>query len=105
MSEQDENCGNSDDSEEGAKICKLLERAAEPEVMMAGMTSEQRISFSSYQAKQKVCINISCIYQIYLESCEVHAIYCRKLGKTKWLRKLRTLLKLLALVQEMLRRL
>ncbi|KAM0918866.1 hypothetical protein ACQ4PT_008593 [Festuca glaucescens] len=53
MSEQDENCGNSDDSEEGAKICKMLERAAEPEVMMAGMTSEQRISFSSYQAKQK----------------------------------------------------
>ncbi|XP_051223047.1 protein BREAST CANCER SUSCEPTIBILITY 2 homolog B isoform X4 [Lolium perenne] len=53
MSEQDENCGNSDGSEEGAKICKLLERAAEPEVMMAGMTSEQRISFSSYQAKQK----------------------------------------------------
>ncbi|CAM0879681.1 unnamed protein product [Alopecurus aequalis] len=53
MSEQDENCGNSDDSEEGAKIYKMLERAAEPEVMMAGMTSEQRISFSSYQAKQK----------------------------------------------------
>uniref|UniRef100_A0ACD5VKF8 Uncharacterized protein n=1 Tax=Avena sativa TaxID=4498 RepID=A0ACD5VKF8_AVESA len=53
MSEQDENCGNSDDSQEGAKICKMLERAAEPEVMMAGMTSEQRISFSSYQAKQK----------------------------------------------------
>ena len=57
MSEQDENCGNSDDIEEGAKICKMLERAAEPEIMMAGMTSEQRISFSSYQAKQKVCIN------------------------------------------------
>uniref|UniRef100_A0ACD5TRR7 Uncharacterized protein n=1 Tax=Avena sativa TaxID=4498 RepID=A0ACD5TRR7_AVESA len=53
MSEQEENCGNSDDSQEGAKICKMLERAAEPEVMMAGMTSEQRISFSSYQAKQK----------------------------------------------------
>ncbi|CAM0879886.1 unnamed protein product [Alopecurus aequalis] len=54
MSEQDEYCGNSDDSDEGAKICKMLERAADPEVMMAGMTSEQRISFSSYQEKQKV---------------------------------------------------
>ncbi|XP_044974947.1 protein BREAST CANCER SUSCEPTIBILITY 2 homolog A-like isoform X2 [Hordeum vulgare subsp. vulgare] len=53
MSEQDENCANTDDSEEGAKICKMLEQAAEPEVMMAGMTSEQILSFSSYQAKQK----------------------------------------------------
>ncbi|XP_048562015.1 protein BREAST CANCER SUSCEPTIBILITY 2 homolog A-like isoform X12 [Triticum urartu] len=53
MSEQDENCASTDDSEEGAKICKMLEQAAEPEVMMAGLTSEQIISFSSYQAKQK----------------------------------------------------
>ncbi|XP_044355538.1 protein BREAST CANCER SUSCEPTIBILITY 2 homolog B isoform X10 [Triticum aestivum] len=53
MSEQDENCASTDDSEEGAKICKMLEQAAEPEVMMAGLTSEQMISFSSYQAKQK----------------------------------------------------
>ncbi|KAM3197159.1 hypothetical protein ACQJBY_072686 [Aegilops geniculata] len=53
MCEQDENCASTDDSEEGAKICKMLEQAAEPEVMMAGLTSEQMISFSSYQAKQK----------------------------------------------------
>ncbi|KAE8792571.1 Breast cancer type 2 susceptibility protein-like protein [Hordeum vulgare] len=53
MSEQDENCADTDGSEEGAKICKMLEQAAEPEVMMAGMTSEQILSFSSYQAKQK----------------------------------------------------
>jgi breast cancer 2 susceptibility protein len=71
MSEQDENCGNSDDSEEGAKICKMLERAAEPEVMMAGMTPEQRTSFSSYQAKQKVCINISRIYQVVLAKLQI----------------------------------
>ncbi|PNT69978.1 hypothetical protein BRADI_2g03990v3 [Brachypodium distachyon] len=54
LCEQEENCGSTDDSEEGAKICKMLERAAEPEVMMAGMTSEQMMSFSSYQEKQKV---------------------------------------------------
>ncbi|KAL3536566.1 hypothetical protein ACH5RR_005027 [Cinchona calisaya] len=39
------------DSEEGAKILKMLEKAAEPEVLMAEMTSEQLTSFASYQAK------------------------------------------------------
>ncbi|XP_027069863.1 protein BREAST CANCER SUSCEPTIBILITY 2 homolog B [Coffea arabica] len=39
------------DSEEGAKIMKMLEKAAEPEVIMAEMTSEQLTSFASYQAK------------------------------------------------------
>uniref|UniRef100_A0A453E4C8 Tower domain-containing protein n=1 Tax=Aegilops tauschii subsp. strangulata TaxID=200361 RepID=A0A453E4C8_AEGTS len=53
-------------SEEGAKICKMLEQAAEPEVMMAGLTSEQMISFSSYQAKQKVCTIIPRIHQLVL---------------------------------------
>ena len=66
MSEQDENCASTDDSEEGAKICKMLEQAAEPEVMMAGLTSEQMISFSSYQANQKVCTIIPRIHQLVL---------------------------------------
>ncbi|KAL6627377.1 hypothetical protein ACP70R_031103 [Stipagrostis hirtigluma subsp. patula] len=52
--EQQENCDSTDDNEEGAKICKMLERAAEPEVIMAGMTSEQLMHFSSYKEKQKV---------------------------------------------------
>ncbi|CAO2193802.1 unnamed protein product [Urochloa humidicola] len=52
--EQQENCDSTDDNEEGAKICKMLQRAAEPEVIMAGMTSEQLMHFSSYREKQKV---------------------------------------------------
>ncbi|OEL14131.1 Protein BREAST CANCER SUSCEPTIBILITY 2-like protein B [Dichanthelium oligosanthes] len=52
--EQQENCDSADDNEEGAKICKMLERAAEPEVIMAGMTSEQLMHFSSYKEKRKV---------------------------------------------------
>ncbi|XP_078177625.1 protein BREAST CANCER SUSCEPTIBILITY 2 homolog B-like isoform X3 [Carex rostrata] len=38
---------------EGAKISKLIERSAEPEILMAGMTSEQLKMFSSYQAKKQ----------------------------------------------------
>ncbi|KAJ3686696.1 hypothetical protein LUZ61_015860 [Rhynchospora tenuis] len=38
---------------EGAQISKLIERSAEPEVLMAGMTSEQLKTFSSYQAKKQ----------------------------------------------------
>ncbi|XP_039810956.1 protein BREAST CANCER SUSCEPTIBILITY 2 homolog A-like isoform X6 [Panicum virgatum] len=53
MFEQQENCDSTDDNEEGAEICKMLERAAEPEVIMAGMTSEQLMHFSSYKEKQK----------------------------------------------------
>jgi hypothetical protein len=52
--EQQENCDSADDTDEGAKLCKMLERAAEPEVIMAGMTSEQLMQFSSYKEKQKV---------------------------------------------------
>ncbi|XP_039846384.1 protein BREAST CANCER SUSCEPTIBILITY 2 homolog A-like isoform X5 [Panicum virgatum] len=52
MFEQQENCDSIDDNE-GAKICKMLERAAEPEIIMAGMTSEQLMHFSSYKEKQK----------------------------------------------------
>ncbi|KAK3029484.1 hypothetical protein RJ639_037505 [Escallonia herrerae] len=42
---------NEQDSDEGAKILKILETAAEPEVLMAEMSSEQLNSFSTYQAK------------------------------------------------------
>ncbi|URE25444.1 BRCA2, helical, partial [Musa troglodytarum] len=41
------------ESDEGAKLCEILETAAEPEVLMADMTSKQLFSFSIYQAKQK----------------------------------------------------
>ncbi|KAJ0978350.1 hypothetical protein J5N97_013824 [Dioscorea zingiberensis] len=44
---------NCDDSEEGAEIFKILQTAAEPEVLMADMTSDQLISFTAYQAKQE----------------------------------------------------
>ncbi|KAL5974706.1 hypothetical protein ACLOJK_031376 [Asimina triloba] len=54
---QKENVGcpsnNDSDSEEGAKIFKLLEMAAEPEVLMADMSTEQLSSFATYQAKQE----------------------------------------------------
>lgn len=47
--------GNDNEGEEGAKIMKLLETAAEPEVLMAGMSSKQLTSFTSYKAKLEVC--------------------------------------------------
>ncbi|XP_008776286.1 protein BREAST CANCER SUSCEPTIBILITY 2 homolog B-like [Phoenix dactylifera] len=53
MSEQQDVFDNDNDSDEGANILKILEAAAEPEVLMADMSSEQLISFSAYQAKQK----------------------------------------------------
>ncbi|XP_058000163.1 protein BREAST CANCER SUSCEPTIBILITY 2 homolog B isoform X2 [Hevea brasiliensis] len=40
-----------DSDSEGAKILKILETAAEPEVIMAEMSPEQLTSFASYQAK------------------------------------------------------
>ncbi|XP_051142662.1 protein BREAST CANCER SUSCEPTIBILITY 2 homolog B-like [Andrographis paniculata] len=49
--ETDFDVGNDHESEEGAKIMKLLETAAEPEVLMAGMSSKQLTSFASYKAK------------------------------------------------------
>ncbi|KAG7017205.1 Protein BREAST CANCER SUSCEPTIBILITY 2-like B, partial [Cucurbita argyrosperma subsp. argyrosperma] len=39
------------DSEEGAKLFKILETAAEPELLMAEMSPEQLTSFASYQTK------------------------------------------------------
>lgn len=52
--EQQENCDCIDDNEEGAKIYKMLERTAEPEIILAGMTSEEFMQFSSYKEKLKV---------------------------------------------------
>ncbi|GAV76884.1 BRCA2 domain-containing protein/BRCA-2_OB1 domain-containing protein/BRCA-2_helical domain-containing protein [Cephalotus follicularis] len=45
---------NDSDSEEGAKILKVLETAAEPEVLMAEMSLEQLNSFATYKAKLEV---------------------------------------------------
>ncbi|KAK6920437.1 Annexin repeat [Dillenia turbinata] len=39
------------DSEEGAKIFRQLETVANPEMLMAEMSSEQLASFTNYQAK------------------------------------------------------
>ncbi|XP_058089399.1 protein BREAST CANCER SUSCEPTIBILITY 2 homolog B-like isoform X2 [Magnolia sinica] len=44
---------NDDSDNEGAKIFKLLETAAEPEVLMADMSLEQLTSFATYQAKRE----------------------------------------------------
>ncbi|GFP92770.1 protein breast cancer susceptibility 2 homolog b [Phtheirospermum japonicum] len=43
--------GDDHESEEGAKLMKLLETAAEPEVLMAGMSSKQLLCFTSYKTK------------------------------------------------------
>ncbi|KAI3776896.1 hypothetical protein L1987_46686 [Smallanthus sonchifolius] len=45
------------DDDEGEKISKLLEQAAEPEVIMADMSLEQLTSFATYQAKIEVTIS------------------------------------------------
>ncbi|CAN6567498.1 unnamed protein product [Malus baccata var. baccata] len=42
-------CNDSDD--EGAKLLKILQTAAEPEILMAEMSAEQLKSFTKYQAK------------------------------------------------------
>lgn len=46
--------GNDYEREEGAKLLKILETAAEPDILMAEMTFEQLNSFSSYKAKLEV---------------------------------------------------
>ncbi|XP_042510646.1 protein BREAST CANCER SUSCEPTIBILITY 2 homolog B-like isoform X2 [Macadamia integrifolia] len=52
--QRDFNChGKSEDREEGAQILKILETAAEPEVLMAEMSSEQLTYFATYQARQE----------------------------------------------------
>lgn len=45
---------NDTDSEEGAKVFKLLETASEPELLMAEMSREQLTSFTTYKAKYEV---------------------------------------------------
>ncbi|CAN8237617.1 unnamed protein product [Cochlearia groenlandica] len=42
---------NDTDSEEGAKVFKLLETAVEPELLMAEMSREQLTSFTTYKAR------------------------------------------------------
>lgn len=42
------------DDDEGEKISKMLEQAAEPEVIMADMSLEQLTSYATYQAKVEV---------------------------------------------------
>ena len=39
---------------EGAKILKILETSAEPEVLMVEMSPQQLASFASYQSKVEV---------------------------------------------------
>lgn len=56
MAQQHDVSINANDSEEGAKIFRILETSAEPELLMADMSSEQLMSFSTYQSKQEVVI-------------------------------------------------
>ncbi|XP_030537321.1 protein BREAST CANCER SUSCEPTIBILITY 2 homolog B-like isoform X2 [Rhodamnia argentea] len=53
-STKDFHLSNDSDSEEGAKISKLLEMSAEPEVLMAEMSPEQLNSFAAYRSKLEV---------------------------------------------------
>ncbi|CAN6467440.1 unnamed protein product [Victoria cruziana] len=51
-----ENFGSSDvaeDESEGAKIFKLLETAAEPEILMETLTEQQLIAYKNFQSKQE----------------------------------------------------
>ena len=55
MSKQEKFVNESDDdTDEGAKILKILEASAEPEVLMADMSPQELTSISNYQAKQEV---------------------------------------------------
>ncbi|KAH7514694.1 hypothetical protein FEM48_Zijuj11G0117000 [Ziziphus jujuba var. spinosa] len=69
------NTHNDSDSEEGAKILKILETASEPEVLMAEMSPEQLSSFASYQAK------IEAIKQSDIEKSVEKALTDAGLGK------------------------
>ncbi|KAK9154038.1 hypothetical protein Sjap_001518 [Stephania japonica] len=46
-------CKNESESEEGEKIFRILENAAEPEILMADMSTKQLSSISAYRAKQE----------------------------------------------------
>lgn len=54
---------NDSEGEEGAKILKILESAAEPEVIMAEMSPEQLSSFAAYKAKLEVGSD-ACLIQL-----------------------------------------
>ncbi|PIA59575.1 hypothetical protein AQUCO_00400456v1 [Aquilegia coerulea] len=43
---------NENDSHEGAELLKILEKSAEPELVMAELSTNQLTSFANYQAKQ-----------------------------------------------------
>lgn len=45
---------NDTDSDEGAKVFKLLKTASEPELLMAEMSLEQLTSFTTYKSKFEV---------------------------------------------------
>ena len=45
-----------DNMGEGAKLFHALESAAEPELLMADMTSAQLAAFAAYQTKREVII-------------------------------------------------
>lgn len=45
---------NDSDSEDGAKIWKILEKASQPEVLLADMSPDQISSFAKYQANMEV---------------------------------------------------
>ncbi|XP_038698141.1 protein BREAST CANCER SUSCEPTIBILITY 2 homolog B-like isoform X1 [Tripterygium wilfordii] len=51
---QSSHINNNSDGEEGARIFKMLEAAAEPELLMAEMSSEKLSLLASYQAKLEV---------------------------------------------------
>lgn len=68
LSERIDVVADVDSNDEGAKLYKMLETAAEPEVLMADMTSQQLISFSAYQTKQNVCLPCFISRWLYLKN-------------------------------------
>lgn len=68
-------CRDEKDIGEGEKISLLLEQAAEPEILMADMSSEQLTSFASYQAKIEVCRMYLAMMYISVNSDSVLLIF------------------------------
>ncbi|KAF3794432.1 BREAST CANCER SUSCEPTIBILITY 2-like protein A [Nymphaea thermarum] len=46
-------CDVAEDESEGAKIFKLLETAAEPDILMETLTEQQLVAYKNYQSKQE----------------------------------------------------
>nr|CAD1839858.1 unnamed protein product [Ananas comosus var. bracteatus] len=92
MSEQQEHFENINDSDEGAKICKILESAAEPEVIMAEMSSEQLVSFSPFFCPRKAVL-LSNLGEVPLASefdvaaviVHVGEVYLSESQKKQWI--------------------